>query len=147
MKLTAIQGLVLATLILGVIGAVFAELNVYIVSPADLSAIGVYGDYLKAFFSGIPIIIVLTWIYNVFGYMTANQTAALKEVVEMYDTTKLIATLVFMLSILGPIVTLAPAEWKTIGSLIVVVVTALINWIPKVFSTTPTTPALSKPTA
>ena len=144
MKLTAIQGLVLATLILGVIGAVFAELNAYIVSPADLSAIGVYGDYLKAGFSGVPFIVVLVWIWNIFGYMTANQTAAIKQVVEIYDTKKLVATLTFFATILGPIVTFVPEPWKTILSVAVVIVAAFINWLPKVFSTTPTTPPLPK---
>jgi hypothetical protein len=143
MKMSALQGILLATLILGVLGAVMAEVTVY-VNSIDMSALGSYGGYIVAFLNNFPVIIALTWIYNIFMYMYKHQMAALKQVAEQYDTQKLIATLTFFLGILGPIVTFAPAEWKTIASIAVVVVTSLIKWIPSVF-TSQTPPPQPKP--
>jgi len=155
LKLNATQGILLATAILAVIGGVIAELNNY-VTTQDLSAMGQYGVYLKAFMTGAPVLVIAIWIYNVFMYVRQNQIAALKNVTELYDTTKLVQTIALFTSIIGPIVTFLP-QYKEVGALIVVIGTAVANEINNVFgnqnptevtgSTTATTQAQTPSTA
>jgi hypothetical protein len=131
LKLNATQGILLATAILAVIGGVIAELNNY-VTTQDLSALGQYGVYLKAFMTGAPVLVFATWIYNVFMYVRQKQIAALKQVTELYDTTKLVKTIALFTSIIGPIVTFLP-QYKEVGALVVVIGTAVASEIQNVF--------------
>jgi len=145
LKLNATQGILLATAILAVIGGVIAELNNF-VTTQDLSAMGQYGVYLKAFMTGAPVLVFAIWIYNVFMYIRQNQIAALKQATELYDTTKLVQTIALFTSIIGPIVTFLP-QYKEIGALVVVIGTAITNEIQNVFGNqTMTQPTLASTT-
>ncbi|MGD0029406.1 MAG: hypothetical protein ABSC91_10760 [Candidatus Bathyarchaeia archaeon] len=125
MKLTAAQGIVLVTLILGVLGGVLNEVSTYI-QTLDLSWLGPYAVLVKAFFAGAPYIIAVTWLYNIFGYLMQNQMV--KSTPLPFDTQKFVQTLTLFISTIGPIFMLAPTpELKAIGSLIVFIATALLK--------------------
>lgn len=145
MKLNPLQGILLATMILAVVGGVIGELNNY-VTTQDLTPLGQYGVYLKLFFEGAPVLIFAVWIYNIWMYIRQNQIAAVKQLAEQYDTSKLLQTIALFTGTIGPIIALVP-QYKEIGALIVVIGTALAKEIQNVFAGQDITPSSTQTTS
>jgi hypothetical protein len=143
MKISAIQGIVLATLVLAVLGGVLQELNVWAQS-ADLTFMGQFKAPLLSVLGNSWVIIAVTWMYNIFLYLRAsvlNVQAELKK----YDITKFAATLTWFTGTLGAIFALAPnAELKSLGGFTIVILTIVIKEVQNVFgqTVTPTTTAV-----
>jgi hypothetical protein len=119
-------------MILAVIGGAIGELNNY-VTTQDLTAFGQYGVYLKALLTGTPVLVLAIWIYNVWMYVRQNRIAAVKQLAEQYDTTKLVQTIALFTGMIGPIVAFLP-QYKEIGALVVVIGTALAKEIQNVLT-------------
>jgi hypothetical protein len=135
MKMTLTQGVIFATLILATIGGALQVLATEL-QTVDLSWMGSYQTPFLAFFQNAWIIIVVTFLYNVFMYFRQNQLAALKQTAELYDWRKLVTTLAWFTGILGPMAALvSDVQVKGIISLIVVLATAFTQEISKIFST------------
>ncbi len=148
MKLNPLQGILLATMILAVIGGTIGELNNY-VTTQDLSALGQYGIYLKLLMTGTPVLVFAIWIYNIWMYIRQNQIAAVNQLIEQYDLNKLVQTIALFTGIIGPIVAFLP-QYKEIGALVVVIGTALAKEIQNVLSgqnITQTNAQVASPTA
>lgn len=149
MKISAIQGIVLATLVLAVLGGVLQELNVWAQS-ADLTFMGQFKAPFLSVLGNSWVIIAVTWMYNIFLYLRAsvlNVQAELKK----YDITKFAATLTWFTGTLGAIFALAPnAELKSLGGFTIVILTIIIKEVQNVFgqtvTPTTTTPVVPTPT-
>jgi hypothetical protein len=148
MKMTATQGVIFATLVLATIGGALQVLATEL-QTVDLSWMGSYQTPFLAFFQNAWIIVVVTFLYNVFMYFRRNQLAALKQTAELYDWRKLVTTLAWFVGILGPMAALvSDVQVKGIISLIVVLATAFTQEISKIFGADASTPtsATSTPT-
>jgi len=143
MKMTATQGVIFATLILATIGGALQVLATEL-RTVDLSWMGSYQAPFLAFFQNAWIIIVVTFLYNVFMYLRQNQLAALKQTADLYDWRKLVTTLAWFLGILGPMAALvSDVQVKGIISLTVILLTAFTQEISKIFGIDTTAPAPS----
>lgn len=154
MKMTAIQGVIFAALVLATLGGALQVLATEL-QTVDLSWMGSYRTPFLAFFQNAWIIVLVTFLYNVFMYLRQNQLAALKQTEELYDWRKLVTTLAWFVGVLGPMGALvSDPQVKGIISLMVVVVTAFTQEISKIFgadttstTSTPTTSTTSTPNA
>ena len=125
MKITAAQGVVLVTLVLGAVGGVFAEVQAYL-NSADLTWLGPYAPAVKTFFASLPYIVAVTWLYSIFGYL--RQTQIVKSTPLPFDTSKFIQTLSMFAATIGPVFQLAPTpELKQIGAFAMFVIFAVIK--------------------
>jgi hypothetical protein len=151
MKMTALQGVIFATLILAVIGGALQLASTQL-QNVDLTWMGSYRMPFLAFFQNAWIIIVATFLYNVFMYFRQNQLAALKQTAELYDWRKLVTTLTWFVGILGPMAAfITDTNTKGIITLVVIIATAITQEMAKIFgvdtSATQPTTAVSTTTA
>jgi len=147
MKLSPASGILLATLVLGVIAGVMAELATY-VQTADLGWMGNYAHYLTAFLVSVPVIAAVTWIYNVFMYIRQHQLAAFRGIAEQYNPTKLMETLAYFLGTIAPMFVLLPSgQAQDIGAFIVVLFRIVYQELQKVFANQQPTPPLANQTS
>jgi hypothetical protein len=139
MKFSPLQGIILATSILAVVGGVLQEVSVY-VKTADLSFMGQFKQPFLSILDSSWIIVAVTWTYNIFLYLRANVTQVQDEL-KKYDSKKFIATLTWFAGTLGSIFALAPSdEIKAWGTFVVVILTIVIKELQNVFGNSVTVP-------
>jgi hypothetical protein len=156
MKLTPLQGVLFATLILSVMGGALQLLSTEL-HTLDLAWMGAYQTPFLSFFSNSWIFIVVVFIYNVFMYFRQNQLQAMQNATELYDWRKLATTIAWFVGTLGPMAALvSDPQTKGIIALIITAGTAFVQEIsnvfgklsftlPEVTSTTPSPPATTQP--
>lgn len=133
MKMTALQGVIFATVILAVIGGALQVASTEL-QTVDLTWMGVYRTPFLEFFANSWIIIVATFLYNVFMYFRQNQLAALQQTAELYDWRKLVTTLTWFVAILGPMAALVTdTNTKGIITLVVIITTAITQELSNIF--------------
>jgi hypothetical protein len=156
LKLQAWQGLLVVIVILGIIGGTLQLAATELQQNPDLTAwMGAYQAPFIAFLQNSWLIIVVTFIYNIFMYFRQNQLAALKQTTEMFQIQKFTATLAWFIGILGPMAALvSDKQLQVIISFVIVIVTALIAELKNIYSnqtilpptsSVPQTPAPSTP--
>lgn len=146
MKMTAIQGVIFAALILATLGGALQVIATEL-QTVDLSWMGAYRTPFLAFFQNAWIIILVTFLYNVFMYLRQNQLAALKQTEELYDWRKLVTTLAWFVGILGPMGALvSDPQVKGVISLVVVFATAFTQEISKIFGADTSSPTSASST-
>ena len=129
LKLQAWQGLLVVIVILGIIGGTLQLAATEFQQNPDLTAwMGAYQAPVIAFLQNSWLIIVVTFIYNIFMYFRQTQLAKLKQTVELFQIEKFVATLTWFVGILGPMAALiSDKQIQGIIALIITIVTALIS--------------------
>jgi hypothetical protein len=136
LKLKAWQGLLVVIVILGIIGGSLqlaaSELQ------QNLSATAWMGSYqapFLAFLANSWLIIVVTFIYNIFMYFRQNQLAALKQTTEMFQIQKFTATLAWFIGILGPMAALvSDKQLQAIIAFAIVILTAFVKELENIYN-------------
>lgn len=139
-KLTALQGLILATLILaaigGTLGLISKGINDGTINLADL---GPYAPLIVNVLNGAPLIVVFIWIYNVFLFLHQNRKAALQQTTEKYDINKLVLTITWFVGVLGPTAAALP-QYRAEINVIVLIGTAFVSELKNIWSGNAPTP-------
>ena len=136
LKLKAWQGLLAVIIILGIIGGALQLAATELRQNPDATTwMGSYQAPFLAFLQNSWLIIVVTFIYNIFMYFRQNQLAALKQTTEMFQLQKFTATLAWFIGILGPAAALiADKQLQGIIAFIIVIVTAVIKELQSIYS-------------
>lgn len=135
-KLNAWQGFLAVLLILGVIGGALQLAATELQQNLNLTTwMGSYQGPFIAFLSNSWLIIIVTFIYNIFMYVRQNQLAALKQTTEMFQLEKFVATLAWFIGILGPMAALvSDKQLQGIISFIIVILTAVMQEAKNIYS-------------
>ena len=136
LKLQAWQGLLVVLVILGVLGGSLQLIATELQQNPNLTYwMGSYQAPFLAFLQNSWLIIVVTFIYNIFMYFRQNQLAALKQTTELFQLQKFTATLAWFIGILGPMAALvADKQLQSIIAFIIVITTALLQELRSIYS-------------
>lgn len=151
LKLQAWQGLLVVIVILGLIGGTLQLVATELQQNPNLTAwMGAYQAPVVAFLKNSWLIVVVTFIYNIFMFLRQHQLAALKQTTELFQIQKFTATLAWFTGILGPMAALvSDKQLQGMIALIIVIITAMIQELESLYSNQtilpPTTPESPSP--
>jgi len=136
LKLQAWQGLLVVIVILGITGGALQLAASELQQNPDLTTwMGAYQVPFIAFLQNSWLIIIVTFIYNIFMYFRQNQLAALKQTTELFQLQKFTATLAWFIGILGPMAALiSDKELQGIIAFSVVMLTAFLKELQNMYS-------------
>lgn len=138
-RMTPLQGVVAATVILAIIGGVLQELSVW-AKTADLAFMGDFQTPMRAFLANSWIVVGITWFYNIFLYLR-NTQSQMREELKKYNVSKMVATLTWFTGTLGAVLAFAPTpEIKQWGTFIILIITILMKELQNLFKPTTPTP-------